>query len=62
MRREQSLRCVVVALMVSLPWASVRAQTAKSEAGSATAGSLSQGNAASAAVTADKPLPNFPLR
>ena len=31
MRREQSLRYVILALVVSLPWASVQAQSAKSE-------------------------------
>ena len=51
MRREQSLRCVAVALVVSLPWASVRAQTAKSEV------DIVQIEAA-----VSKPLPNFPLR
>lgn len=55
MRREQSLRCLALALLVSLPWASLQAQTAKSKVGI-------EGAAVSAAVAVDKPLPNFPLR
>lgn len=51
MKREQSLRCVALALVVSLPWASVRAQTEKSEV------DIVQIEAA-----VSKPLPNFPLR
>lgn len=51
MRRGQALGCVALVLLVSLPPVSVRAQTAKSE-----------GDAVSAAVKVDKPLPDFPLR
>jgi hypothetical protein len=53
MRREKLLRCVALALTISLPWASVRAQTTKSE---------SEGAAVSATIEVAKPLPNFPLR
>jgi hypothetical protein len=53
MRKEQSLRCVALALLVSLPWVSARAQAVKSER---------EGDAVSAAVKVDKPLPSFPLR
>jgi hypothetical protein len=59
MRREQALRCVALVVVVSLPWVSAQAQTAKSEVCSAQA---VQGGAVSAAVKIDKPLPNFPLR
>lgn len=59
MRKEQSLRCVALAIMVLLPWASLRAQTAKSEVEPLQG---SHGGAGSAAVKVDKPLPNFPLR
>ena len=52
MRREQALRCVTLVLVASLPWVSAGAQTEKSEVNLVD----------SAAVTADKPLPNFPLR
>ena len=50
-RKEQSLRCVALALLVSLPWVSVQAQAEETP-----------GNAVCAAVKVDKPLPNFPLR
>ena len=46
MKRNQSLQCAILALVVALPWASAQAQTAKG----------------AAAVKIDKPLPNFPLR
>ena len=66
MRSKQSVQYVAFALVASLSWNSVQAQTTKS--GVDHVGTLKDGvcsaheDAVSAAVKVDKPLPNFPLR
>jgi hypothetical protein len=57
MSRERLLRCVALALVGCLPWVSVRAETAQREVHRE-----SGGEAVSAAVEGDKPLPSVPLR
>lgn len=57
--RQQAFGCVALALVISLPWASVRAQPANGELDRSGTGDRS---VMSAASETSKPLPSFPLR